>query len=89
MSRRDLCCIAGIPTIVYSSTGITSRGRIGIDAALTARALKNPWLTDPVDKAVLIQAVTDLVGNVNSVPGLTLITPDNTTTIADYSKRLC
>jgi len=68
----------------YLSTGITSRGRIGIDAALTARPLVNPWFVDPVDKSTLIQGLTDLVANVGKVPGLTLITPDNTTTITDY-----
>ncbi|KAF9447344.1 hypothetical protein P691DRAFT_821966 [Macrolepiota fuliginosa MF-IS2] len=69
---------------VYLSTGITSRGRIGIDAALTARALVNPWFTDPVDKQVLIQGINDVLSTVRNVSGLTLITPDNTTTITDY-----
>ncbi|KAG6873702.1 hypothetical protein C0995_012164 [Termitomyces sp. Mi166 len=69
---------------LYLSTGITSRGRVGIDAAMTARPLVNPWFTDPVDKAVLVQAINDLILNVNNIPGLTLITPDNTTTVTDY-----
>ncbi|PFH51659.1 hypothetical protein AMATHDRAFT_58825 [Amanita thiersii Skay4041] len=68
----------------YLSTGLTSRGRIGIDAALTARPLVNPWLVDPVDKAVLLQGINEVLSTVKSVPGLTLITPDNTTTINDY-----
>jgi len=68
----------------YLSTGLTSRGRIGIDAALTARALTNPWFTDPIDKEVLIQGITTLLSTMNNVPGLKLITPDNTTTIRDY-----
>ncbi|KAF8154680.1 cellobiose dehydrogenase [Crassisporium funariophilum] len=68
----------------YLSTGITSRGRIGIDAALTARPLVNPWFVDPIDKEVLIQGINDLIANIKSVPGLTMITPDNTTTITDY-----
>ncbi|TFK37026.1 cellobiose dehydrogenase [Crucibulum laeve] len=68
----------------YLSTGITSRGRIGIDAALTARPLIGPWFQDPIDKAVLIQGINDVISNIKSVPGLTLITPDNTTTITDY-----
>ncbi|RDB26844.1 Cellobiose dehydrogenase [Hypsizygus marmoreus] len=68
----------------YLSTGITSRGRIGIDAAMTARALVPPWFQDPIDKAVLIQGLYDIVSNIKSVPGLTLITPDNKTTITDY-----
>lgn len=49
-----------------SSTGITSRGRIGIDAAMTARPLITPWFTDPVDKAVLIQGINDIVANIKS-----------------------
>ncbi|KAG6833025.1 substrate-specific activator of APC-dependent proteolysis [Tephrocybe sp. NHM501043] len=69
---------------LYLSTGITSRGRIGIDEALTARPLVNPWFTDPVDKAVLIQVINDLILNVKNISGLTLITPDNTTTITNY-----
>ncbi|KAG6918092.1 substrate-specific activator of APC-dependent proteolysis [Tephrocybe rancida] len=77
--------VSNIFTITaYLSTGITSRGRIGIDAAMTARALVGPWFTDPIDKAVLIQGLNDIVSNIKSVPGLTLITPDNTTTISDY-----
>ncbi|KDR70281.1 hypothetical protein GALMADRAFT_894992 [Galerina marginata CBS 339.88] len=59
----------------YLSTGITSRGRIGIDAALTARPLVNPWFTDPIDKQVLIQGINDLVANIHF---------DNTTTITNY-----
>lgn len=68
----------------YLSTGITSRGRIGIDAALTGRALENPWFVDPVDKESLIEGIKELVGSIKNVPGLTMITPDNTTTIEDY-----
>jgi hypothetical protein len=45
------------------STGITSRGRIGIDASLKALPLVNPWLTDPNDKAVLVQGINDLLSN--------------------------
>ncbi|TFK65977.1 cellobiose dehydrogenase [Pluteus cervinus] len=68
----------------YLSSGITSRGRIGIDAALTARPLIGPWFTDPMDKQVLIQGINDLLSNMKNVSGLRLITPDNTTTITDY-----
>lgn len=62
-----------------SSTGITSRGRIGIDAALRAQPIVAPWLTDPVDKEILIQALEDVVSNMgngsfqsiqNSVPSV-------------------
>jgi cellobiose dehydrogenase (acceptor) len=68
----------------YLSTGITSRGRIGIDASMKGLPLKGPWLQDSKDAAVLIQGAKDIVSNIKSIPGLTLITPDNTTTIEDY-----
>ncbi|KZP28042.1 hypothetical protein FIBSPDRAFT_1039750 [Athelia psychrophila] len=68
----------------YLSQGITSRGRIGINAALTGLPLVNPWFTDPVDKSTLITAIKDLLTTVGDVPGLTLITPDNKTSITDY-----
>ncbi|OBZ78256.1 Cellobiose dehydrogenase [Grifola frondosa] len=69
---------------VYLSQGITSRGRIGINAGLEATALVNTWLTDPVDKTVLIQALNDVVSNMNSISGLTMITPDSGMTIEEY-----
>ncbi|KAJ8488449.1 hypothetical protein ONZ45_g13954 [Pleurotus djamor] len=69
---------------LYLSTGITSRGRIGIDAAIRPRVLVEPWLTDPIDKAVLLQGVGDIVAGISNVSGLTMITPDNTTTFTDY-----
>ncbi|EIN05508.1 cellobiose dehydrogenase [Punctularia strigosozonata HHB-11173 SS5] len=68
---------------VYLSQGITSRGRVGIDAALRGTPLVNPWFTDPIDKQVLIQALNDIAPLAPKV-GATLITPDNTTTIEDY-----
>ncbi|KAI3611720.1 cellobiose dehydrogenase [Moniliophthora roreri] len=68
----------------YLSTGITSRGSIGIDAAIRPRVLENPWLTDDVDREVLIKGIQDIVSNIDDIPGLTLITPDNTTTLEDY-----
>ncbi|KAJ3512943.1 hypothetical protein NLJ89_g3233 [Agrocybe chaxingu] len=68
----------------YLSTGVTSRGRIGIDANITALPLIEPWFTEPIDREIMIQGIKDLVGNVDQVSGLTLITPDNTTTIENY-----
>lgn len=69
---------------VYLSHGITSRGRIGIDNTLYGKVLTNPWFQDPVDKAVLITGINNLLSTMSSVSGLTMITPDNTTTINDY-----
>ncbi|KAF9491048.1 cellobiose dehydrogenase [Pleurotus eryngii] len=68
----------------YLSTGITSKGRIGIDVALRPRVLVEPWFTDPIDKTVLLQGINDIVASVGNVSGLTLITPDNITTISSY-----
>lgn len=50
--------------LFISSTGITSRGRVGIDASMTGQVLVNPWFVDPVDKAVLIQGINDIVSTV-------------------------
>ncbi|KAJ7254674.1 cellobiose dehydrogenase [Mycena haematopus] len=68
----------------YLSAGIKSRGRLGINAALTALPLVNPWLVDPVDKSTLITGLKDIVSTLSLVPGLVMITPDNTTTIDAY-----
>ncbi|KIY62194.1 hypothetical protein CYLTODRAFT_185011 [Cylindrobasidium torrendii FP15055 ss-10] len=68
----------------YLSTGIQSRGRIGINSALTGRSLTDPWLVDSVDKEVLLQGLTDIVSGIANVSDLVLVTPDNTTTIEEY-----
>jgi cellobiose dehydrogenase (acceptor) len=39
---------------------------------------------DPIDKEVLIQGLNDIATYANRVHGVTMITPDNTTTIEDY-----
>ncbi|OCH89474.1 cellobiose dehydrogenase [Obba rivulosa] len=69
---------------VYLSSGITSRGRIGVTAGLNAVALENPWLTDPIDKTILLQALSDVVSTLPSVPDLTMITPDSGMTLEEY-----
>lgn len=69
---------------VYLSQGISSRGRVGIDAALNMKPLVNPWLTDPVDKTVLLQALEDVISNMSNVTGMTMIMPDNTLTMQQY-----
>ncbi|KAG8697384.1 hypothetical protein FRC08_006563 [Ceratobasidium sp. 394] len=69
---------------MYLSTGLTSVGRIGIDASMRSRIITDPWLTDPVDKAVLVQSITDLLSTYKQVPGLQLISPDNTTSISTH-----
>jgi cellobiose dehydrogenase (acceptor) len=48
---------------VYLSQGIQSRGRIGTDANLRGVVINKPWLTNSVDKAILIQAVGDVVND--------------------------
>ncbi|KZS87659.1 cellobiose dehydrogenase [Sistotremastrum niveocremeum HHB9708] len=70
---------------VYLSTGVTSRGRIGISSSqLGASILTNPWFTDPNDKATLVNGLQQIINSAKNVPQLTLITPDNTTTLQDY-----
>ncbi|KAJ7768340.1 cellobiose dehydrogenase [Mycena metata] len=68
----------------YLSAGIKSRGRLGINAAMTGTPLINPWLVNAADKSTLIQGLKNIVSTMSSVPGLTMITPDNTTTIDAY-----
>lgn len=72
----------------YLSAGLTSRGRVGIDAALTAKILDEPWYTDSADKDAHLDFINELVNNISSVDGLVMITPDNTTTIEDYGMWL-
>ncbi|KAJ6550421.1 hypothetical protein DFH09DRAFT_613173 [Mycena vulgaris] len=69
---------------LYLSTGLTSRGRIGIDSNLHAVPLVQPYFTDPVDEATLVTAINDVIASVKNVSGLKLITPDNTTTVANF-----
>ncbi|KAK7014038.1 carbohydrate-binding module 1 protein [Favolaschia claudopus] len=69
---------------LYLSTGLTSRGRIGIDSNLNGVPLVQPYFTDPVDEATLVTAIEDVIASVKNVSGLKLITPDNTTTVADF-----
>lgn len=70
---------------VYLSTGVTSRGRIGLTSSvLGAGVLQNPWFQDANDKATIIQGINELLAGVKDVPNLRLITPDNTTTVTDY-----
>ncbi|KAJ7864972.1 cellobiose dehydrogenase [Mycena olivaceomarginata] len=68
----------------YLSAGIKSRGRIGINAALNAMPLVNPWLVDPGDKSTLITGLKNIASGAALVPGMVMITPDNTTTIDAY-----
>lgn len=53
------------------SENITSRGRIGINSALQATPLVDPWFVDPVDKSAMISVLNDIVagvGNGESLP---------------------
>lgn len=51
---------------IYLSTGMTSKGRIGIDAAFKGQVLTDPWLTDSHDTAVLVEALNDFLSTVSS-----------------------
>jgi len=69
---------------VYLSSGITSRGRIGVDVTGKGLTITNPWFQDPNDKTTIISAINSILSTQSQVKGLNLITPDNTTTITDY-----
>ncbi|CCO28171.1 Cellobiose dehydrogenase Short=CDH [Rhizoctonia solani AG-1 IB] len=65
---------------LYLATGLTSMGRIGMnDTSLIMRPIINPWFTDPVDKAVMMDAMNDILSTYKQVPNLELIAPDNVT----------
>jgi cellobiose dehydrogenase (acceptor) len=52
---------------------VTSRGRIGINSALQATPLVDPWFVDPVDKSTMIYVLNDIVAGISngeSVPHL-------------------
>lgn len=89
-ARPGSCCFtptypynttAQFTITMYITTGLTSVGRIGIDASMRGQVITDPWLTDPVDKAVLVTAVTDLLSTYKQIPNLTLISPDNVTSV--------
>ncbi|KAF8201091.1 cellobiose dehydrogenase [Mycena galopus ATCC 62051] len=68
----------------YLSAGLKSRGRIGINAALTGLPIVNPWFVNPIDKSTLLTGLHNIVSTMSQVPGLQMITPDNTTTMEAY-----
>ncbi|KAG8897372.1 hypothetical protein FRC01_011361, partial [Tulasnella sp. 417] len=55
----------------YLSTGITSRGRIGIDSTMYAKVITNPWFQDSNDKAALISGIQDTLSSMSSVNSYT------------------
>ncbi|QRV93703.1 GMC oxidoreductase [Ceratobasidium sp. AG-Ba] len=69
---------------IYVSTGLTSTGRIGVDSDLRGVVLKDPWLTDPEDKTTLTNGFTDFLSTYQQVPGLQLVTPDNSVSLSSY-----
>ncbi|KAF8760339.1 Cellobiose dehydrogenase [Rhizoctonia solani] len=67
---------------LYLATGLTSTGRIGMkDTSLAMSPIVKPWFTDPVDKAVMINAMSDILSTYKQVPDLVLVAPDNVTSI--------
>ncbi|CAE6481722.1 unnamed protein product [Rhizoctonia solani] len=74
---------------LYIATGLTSTGRIGVkDASLKMDALVKPWFTDPVDKAVMVDAMNDIIATYKQVPDLELIAPDNRTSLDVHIARV-
>ncbi|KAJ1308933.1 hypothetical protein OPQ81_004617 [Rhizoctonia solani] len=97
-SRPGACCFtptypynetAQFTITMYLSTGLTSVGRIGVnDASLKMRAITAPWFTDPVDKAVMVNAISDVLSTYKQVPNLQLISPDNVTSIQTHVTQM-
>ncbi|KAF8610371.1 the flavin domain of cellobiose dehydrogenase [Ceratobasidium sp. AG-I] len=84
------CCVSGpggnnetlFQVTLYLGRGLKSVGRAGISNSTRMRLITAPWLTDPVDKDVLVQATMDVLSTYKQVPGLELLYPNlNTTTI--------
>ncbi|KAG8688196.1 hypothetical protein FRC11_005887 [Ceratobasidium sp. 423] len=97
-SRPGACCFtptypynetAQFTITLYLSTGLTSVGRIGVnDASLKMRAITTPWFTDPVDKAVMVTAINDVLSTYKQVPNLALISPDNVTSTETHATNM-
>ncbi|KAJ1310031.1 hypothetical protein OPQ81_006784 [Rhizoctonia solani] len=63
---------------------MASVGRVGIRNDTRVTLITLPWLTDPVDREVLITATKDVISTYKQVPGLELRYPNlNSTTIED------
>ncbi|KDQ06595.1 carbohydrate-binding module family 1 protein [Botryobasidium botryosum FD-172 SS1] len=92
-SRPGACCFTTEETYdatkvftitIYLSHGIKSRGRLGIDVNLQAKTLNQPWLRDAVDKAVIIQAITDILTDVKKISGIQIVQPPTGVSPADF-----
>ncbi|KAH7340624.1 the flavin domain of cellobiose dehydrogenase [Rhizoctonia solani] len=69
---------------LYLGRGITSTGRAGISNDTRVTLITTPWLTNPVDREVLITAAKDVISTYKRVPNLELRYPNlNNTTIED------
>ncbi|KEP50510.1 cellobiose dehydrogenase [Rhizoctonia solani 123E] len=97
-SRPGACCFtptypynetAQFTITMYISTGLTSVGRIGMDdASLKMRVITKPWFTDPVDKAVMVTAINDILATYKQVSNLALISPDNVTSTETHVTQM-
>ncbi|CAE6458176.1 unnamed protein product [Rhizoctonia solani] len=76
---------SGLFTVyMYITQGLTSTGRIGIDSSLRGVILKNPWFADQVEKAVMTNAVTDVLSTYQQVSNLQLVSPSSGTPISTH-----
>ena len=48
---------------VYLSYGITSRGRIGIDASMKGYSITDTWFQDAQDKAAMVRGLTSIINS--------------------------
>lgn len=87
------CCVTGpggsnetlFLVTVYLGRGIKSVGRAGINNSTRMTLITTPWLTDPIDREVLISATKDVISTYRKVPRLELLYPDlNSTSIENH-----
>ncbi|RPA87987.1 hypothetical protein BJ508DRAFT_202535 [Ascobolus immersus RN42] len=71
----------------YLGTGMTSRGRITIDANLNMVTSVSPYLKDDGDKSATIKGIENLQKGLASVANLTWVYPAPGQTAADYVSK--
>lgn len=73
----------------YLGRGVTSRGRMTIDSAMTTHVATHPYLHDENDVAAVIQGINNLRNALKGYANLTFAVPaDNLTTEAYVSSYI-
>ncbi|KEP53012.1 putative cellobiose dehydrogenase [Rhizoctonia solani 123E] len=74
---------------LYLGRGITSTGRVSIGNDTRVTLATAPWLTDAIDRQVMIAATKDVISTYKQVPGLELRDPNlNETTVEELGKPI-